>query len=161
MQVFLLKCLLGEILENIFEGLLVLFVGTIVVLLVLGILAAIPTLIHKFFEKKLREVKPTPKLTHQVTESEVLKPEDIAVVTAASLAFIEHKSIEISKNPIIKQIPEIARILPLLGRIYEADVKISVGGREEIVNVRENPNGSLIVKYKGKPYKIQLQARSD
>jgi len=146
-----------------FEGLIVLFVGTIVVLLVLGILAVIPTLIYKFLEKKreLGELKPIPQPTRQVTVSELLKPEDIAVITAASLAFIEHKSIEISKNPIIKQIPEITRILPLLGRIYEADVKISMGGREEIINVRENPNGSLIVKYKGKPYKIQLQARSD
>jgi Oxaloacetate decarboxylase, gamma chain. len=146
---------------EVFEGLLIVVVGTIMVILALGILAAVPLMIQKLLKvKPLKPYESTALIqpSQRVITTEIdLKPEELALITAAVIAFNEYKSKILMENPVIKQLPDLIKLLPLTGKFYEAEVKVSIGGKEEVVKVNENVDGSLTVKYRDKTRKIRLQ----
>ncbi len=80
-------------------------------------------------------------------------PETIALITAAITGFIEYKRKKLEKYELFREFPSMQRILPFAGIFFEADIKVSIGGVDKVVHVKETPSG-YIVRIDNREYNV-------
>ncbi len=158
-----------NILTEALEGLKITIIGVTVVFVILSILAAIMAGFKPLFYKRAKPVKPVTK-----TKEEAKKPlgiktvkeklilpsglshEEISIITAAVLGFLEYKKKKLEKLEVFRELPGLENILYVAGIAFKARLRVSIGGIEKPVEVEEVPGG-FIVRYRGKEYRVGLK----
>ena len=146
-----------------FDALIVSIIGVLVVFSILALLAIILGLFPRLIYGKPEIAKEKPKLTTIREKIEIkikeegLKPDEIALITTAVTAFLEYKTNTLMKNPLLKQLPILAKLFPLAGVVFKAKLKLSLGGSEREVEVREESPGTYIVRVGTKTYTAMIK----
>ncbi len=157
------------ILTEVLEGLKITVIGVTVVFIILSILAAIMAGFKPLFYKRVKPVKIVPETREKVRKPHEAKsveeklalppglsPEEISVLTAAVLGFLEYKRKKLEKIDVFRELPGLENILYVAGLAFRAKLRISVGGVEKLVEIEEVPGG-FIVRYRGKEYRVGLK----
>ena len=145
------------------DALTVSVIGVFVVFSILALLAIILGLFPRLVLTKGKIVKEEakPALIKEKIKIEVkkkgLKPDEIALVTTAVAAFLEYKAKTLTKNPLLKQFPALAKLFPIAGIAFKAKLKLSLGGSEKEAEVREEAPGTYIVKIGAKTYTATIK----
>jgi hypothetical protein len=87
---------------------------------------------------------------------EEINDDELLAITAAIALFQEWKKQRLREDPVFRSHPALARLLPLAGVYYEADVKVSIGGSEKTMHVRETGLGTYIVEANGRRYSVVI-----
>ncbi len=158
-----------SILAEVLEGLKITVIGVTVVFVILSILAAIMAGFKPLFYKRAKPVKLVPETKERaekpleakpMEEKLVLPPglssEEISILTAAVLGFLEYKRKKLEKIEVFRELPGLENILHVAGLAFKAKLRISVGGVEKLVEIEEVPGG-FIVRYRGKEYRVGLK----
>jgi len=145
-----------------FDALIVSIIGILVVFSILALLAIILGLFPRLIYSRAKIVGERPKpTTREKIEIKIkeggLKPDEIALITTAVTAFLEYKTNTFMKNPLLKQLPILAKLFPLAGVVFKAKLKLSLGGSEREVEVREESPGTYIVKIGAKTYAATIK----
>ncbi len=159
-----------NILTEALEGLKITIIGVTVVFVILSILAAIMAGFKPLFYK--RGAKPVKPVTKTKEEAKIplgiktvkeklilpsgLSHEEISVITAAVLGFLEYKKKKLEKLEVFRELPGLENILYVAGIAFKARLRVSIGGIEKPVEVEEVPGG-FIVRYRGKEYRVGLK----
>ncbi len=158
-----------SILTEVLEGLKITVIGVTIVFVILSILAAIMAGFKPLFYTRAKPVKPIPE-TKEKTEKPLkaklveeklilppgLSPEEISVLTAAVLGFLEYKRKKLEEIEVFRELPGLENILYVAGITFKAKLRVSIGGVEKPVEIEEVPGG-FIVRYKGKEYRVGLK----
>lgn len=83
--------------------------------------------------------------------------DEIALVSAAIASFLEYKANMLLRNPLIKQFPALVKLFPVAGISFTAKLKLSLGGSEREVEVREEAPGIYAVKIGARKYVASLK----
>ena len=158
-----------SILAEVLEGLKITVIGVTVVFVILSILAAIMAGFKPLFYKRAKPVKLVPETKERaekpleakpMEEKLVLPPglssEEISILTAAVLGFLEYKRKKLEKIEVFKELPGLENILYVAGIAFKAKLRVSIGGVEKPVEIEEVPGG-FIVRYRGKEYRVGLK----
>ncbi len=158
-----------SILTEVLEGLKITVIGVTVVFVILSILAAIMAGFKPLFYKRAKPVKRVPEtkekaekpLEAKPAEEKLvlppgLSPEEISVLTAAVLGFLEYKRKKLEKIEVFRELPGLENILYVAGIAFKAKLRVSIGGVEKPVEIEEIPGG-FIVRYRGKEYRVGLK----
>lgn len=158
-----------NVLTEVLEGLKITVIGVTVVFVILSILAAIMAGFKPLFYRRVKPAKPVAKtgekakkhLEAKPAEEKLilppgLSPEEISVLTAAVLGFLEYKRKKLEKIEVFRELPGLENILYVAGIGFKAKLRISIGGVEKPVEIEEIPGG-FIVRYKGKEYRVGLK----
>ncbi len=134
-------------------------IGVAMVFTVLALLAIIIALMPRLLirrqpvhEKPAVEEKEIPR-----TMEKALGSEELALITTAVAAYLEYRAKALEKNPLIKQYPALARLLPLAGITFKAKLKLSLGGSEKEVEITEETPGTYKVKIGRKTYQTTIK----
>lgn len=83
--------------------------------------------------------------------------DEIALVSAAIASFLEYKANVLLRNPLIKQFPALVKLFPAAGISFTARLKLSLGGSEREVEVREEAPGVYTVEIGARKYVASLK----
>jgi len=160
-----------NVLTEVLEGLKITVIGVTVVFVILSILAAIMAGFKPLFYKRAKPAKPMAvvkeekkpvaekpgaPMAEKIILPPGLTPEEISVLTAAVLGFLEYKKKKLEGIELFKEFPGLENIIYIAGVSFRAKLKVSVGGVEKPVEVEEVPGG-FIVRYRGKEYRVGLK----
>ncbi|MCD6301666.1 MAG: OadG family protein [Staphylothermus sp.] len=156
-------------LSTIINGLTVTVIG---VLTVFGVLAVLVIILYglryvyirektgKELEKtEIKEEQPRPKefrIIEKTTQKQIHDPQLVSIITAAVLMFNEYKKERLKKYDIFRDLPELSRILGLVGIAFKAELVVSIGGKDQKVTVEEIPGNGYRVKIGNKEYIAQI-----
>lgn len=99
-------------------------------------------------EKHVREI---------VVEGERLDSDKLSLITAAVLAFNEYKKKRLERYELFRDFPGLKRLLPLAGVYFSARLRVSSGGVEKEVEVREKGLNTYTILLDGREYTISVK----
>ena len=103
-------------------------------------------------KREIAEEKHVPKITVE----ERLDNDKLSLITAAILAFNEYKNKRLEKFELFREFPGLKRLLPLAGVYFSARLRVSSGGVEKEVEVREKGSGTYSVLLDGREYIVSI-----
>ncbi len=112
-------------------------------------------------EEKPREERGVAEEKHvpETTVEERLDNDKLSLITAAILAFNEYKNKWLEKFELFREFPGLKRLLPLAGVYFSARLRVSLGGVEKEVEVREKGPGTYSVLLDGREYIVSITTR--
>ena len=152
---------------TLWAGLEITLIGIGVVFAVLALLTIVIMGLERILyreKRSAREAAPSRGEEQVVEEGKApitagqggLSPEEVSIIVSAIAGFAEYKERKLGEYTVFREFPPLRKLLPLAGVFFQATLKVSIGGAEKEVRVRELPGGALMVEYDGKKHVVQI-----